>query len=96
MFIEEAPPSPPRAPTPPTAPAAGTAGMLQVWNLQRQLRTALGSMAQEVQVVPQPDRTLLVKVRVDNGAVEKQATEKLLRMPEIANPQVRLQILVSH
>jgi hypothetical protein len=105
MYIEEAPPSAPRVPVPPpapartaaagTAPAAGDMGMLQAWNLKRRLLVALGNMAQEVQVEQQPDRTLLVKVRVASEAMEKRATEMILKLPEMASPRVRLQMNVG-
>jgi hypothetical protein len=103
MYIEEAPPPATRVPVPTpartaaagTAPAAGDMGMVQAWNLKRRLHAALGNMAQEVQVVQQPDHTLLVKVRVASEAMEKQATEMILKLPEMASSQVRLQMNVG-
>lgn len=105
LFIEEAPPSPRAAPAsatpvvagrPAAPPPAADSAMVQAWELKRRLRAACGETAQEVLVVQQPDHTLLVKVRVEDAAMQQRATDAILRLPEMANPQVRLQIDVAH
>jgi hypothetical protein len=102
MFFEETPPSPGKAPVPPAAPlpaartgsvpVAADAGMLRAWELKRRVRAACGSLAQEVLVVQKPDQTLLVTVRVDDAATEKKALDAISRLPEMADPQVHLQV----
>jgi hypothetical protein len=102
MFIEETPPPPGKLSVPSAAPlpAAGKApvpvtadaGMLQAWNLKRRVRAACGHLVQEVLVVQQPDHTLLVKVRVDDAAAQNQVLDEIRNLPEIADPQVHLQV----
>ncbi len=102
MFFEETPPSPGKAPVPPAAPlpaartapvpVAADAGMLRAGDLQRKVRAACGSLAREVLVVQKPDHTLLVTLRVDDPAMQKKALDAVLRLPEMADPLVHLQV----
>ncbi len=81
---------------PAPAPPAAVTSPLQVWQLKRRVRAACGTMVQDVQVLPQGDNTLLVKVRVDDALVQRRVTEMILKLPEMTSLQVRLHVDVAH
>jgi hypothetical protein len=72
-----------------------TEGDLTAAQLKKAAQQACGSAASSVEVVSQPDHTLLVRVHVKGPAAEKQATEALLHAPQIAAPNVRLEVAVQ-
>ncbi len=73
----------------PTQPTAATAVPT---DLRQRVQAACGQEAIEVTVVNQPDKSVMVKVRVPDAAAETKVTEKLLQLPEMAQPMVHLQM----
>jgi hypothetical protein len=74
-----------------SAPAAhGAPAPIVAANLQRQVQSICGAKARVVTVQTQPDGSVLVKVKVPNRSVEDQLTRKILVLPEMTAPKVRL------
>jgi hypothetical protein len=62
--------------------------------LKRRVQLACGSIARSVQVIPNDKQGVLVKVQVDNATQQAQVMKKLLALPEMASPQVHLEVEV--
>jgi hypothetical protein len=101
ILIENAPPA---GPAPRAASKLIPAGLLSrpsgtapdtSGQLKRHVQAACGNLARSVQVLPQGSQGTLVKVRVDNAALQSQVTTRLMALPEMASPQVRLEVEVG-
>jgi hypothetical protein len=64
-------------------------------DLKQRVESMCGRLAKDVQVQPQRDGTVLVRVKVANATAERQLTNKILTIPEITGPNVRLEIVVG-
>jgi hypothetical protein len=97
IFFDDDPP-PPSKPAPvaagtshPIVPvAAGTSHPIVPADLQRQVQSICGRQAREVTVEMQHDGFLLVRVKVPSLSVESQLTPKILAIPAMTSPKVRL------
>jgi hypothetical protein len=87
IFDDDPPPSPPPAAKP---AAMGTSHPIVPAELQRRVKSACGWQARDVVVLPQNNGGFLVKVKVPNLHVEDQLTKKILAIPEMTAPGVRL------
>ncbi len=88
IFDEEpaaAPHNPPLAALPPPGVA----------DLKRQVQDACGRQARDVVVEMQGDGGTLVKVKVTSPAAEKQVLGKVLSIPMMASPNIRLATEIS-
>lgn len=77
---------------PPQTPAAakGVPPAVAPDRLQRQVQSVCGRQAQQILVEPQRDGTLFVKVKVANLSASDQLSQKILAIPEMTAPKVRL------
>jgi hypothetical protein len=64
-------------------------------NLLRQVKSLCGRQARDVSVNIQNDGTLLVKVKVANRSLEDQLSRKILTIPDMGSPKVRLMMEVE-
>jgi hypothetical protein len=92
-------PLPPAAPKPGISPANNTDPLNPVPNaavskLRREVEQVCGKQAQEVQVVLKADKLMHVKVKVSDPQVGVALTDKILQLPEMKTPHVRLEIEV--
>lgn len=78
-------PQPKPVPTP-----KGTSQSVAAANLQRQVQSVCGRQAQEVLVEMRPNGGILVKVKVPNISTSDQLSQKILSIPEMTAPNVRL------
>jgi hypothetical protein len=84
------------APTPtPTPAATGSSRPIVPADLQRRVKSACGWQARDVVVEMQHDGAVLVKVKVASSKVEDQLTKKILAIPEMTAPKVRLMMDVG-
>jgi hypothetical protein len=60
--------------------------------LRYQIETVCGREAWEVQVVVKPDQMMHVKVKIADMETRGALTEKIMAVPEMAAPNVRLEI----
>jgi len=89
VFEDDPPPSQP-------APARSRPSPLVIpTQLQRQVQSICGRKASAVAVEAQRDGTMLVKVKIANVAVEDELTRKILALPEMTYPNVRLMMDVG-
>ncbi len=88
-FEDEEPVAAPVSRTAPPTPAVTRPAVVPA-NLLRQVKSACGRQARDVSVVVQRDGSLLVKVKVANRTLEDQLSRKILSIPEMSLPQVRL------
>ncbi len=72
------------------APTAG--GPVSAIRLQQVVTSACGPLARNVEVALQSDRTLVVKVLATSPAAEKQLLDRLMQVPEVTSPGVRLEV----
>jgi hypothetical protein len=85
-------------PAPPPKPlhvATATPPAIVPDKLQRQVKSACGWQARAVTVETQSDGIVLVRVKVPNLSVEDQLTRKILAIPEMTGPKVRLMMDVG-
>lgn len=76
---------------PPPEPAkVRTAPALVPANLQKQVKSVCGWKAREVTVETRPEGIVLVKVKVTSMSAEDQLAHKILAIPEMTAPNVRL------
>lgn len=77
---------------PPAQPVSATAlsGSIVPADLQRRVQMLCGRDAHEVSVSTQRDGNVLVRVRVANRSIEDQLSRKILSLPEMTSPRVRL------
>jgi hypothetical protein len=79
------------APMPAPAPAPlGASRAIAPTDLQHRIQSLCGRQAREVRVETATDGGVLVKVKVPNLSVEDQLTRKILTLPEMTKPGVRL------
>jgi hypothetical protein len=64
-------------------------------NLQRRIQSLCGQQARGVEVVGQPDGTVMVKVKAATTSVESQLSRKILAIPDMTSPKVRLMMEVG-
>ena len=87
--------APKPAPAPPASSPSPVGGALaSTADLRQRVQTACGPEAKEVTVVNQPDKNVIVKVRVRDAATAEKALEKILQLPEMSQPTVHLQMEV--
>lgn len=91
ITFDDDPPAMPKAPVVPM----GSALSVIPSHLQRQVQSVCGRQAREVAVEVQRDGAILVKVKVPNPSVESQLTKKILAIPEMTSPKVRLMMDVG-
>ncbi len=95
VFDDElAPTAPPLKPTPGTdtlAPLPTAAAS----KLKKQIETVCGKQARDVQVEVKADKMLHVTVKVADPKTQVALTDKILQLPEMATPNVRLEMQVS-
>jgi hypothetical protein len=82
------------APQPPAAPAVYSAGSVSASRLQKAVQAACGSLATKVEIIMQRDRSLTVRVQASSPAAERQLVDRLMRVPEVVSPGVRLEVEV--
>ncbi len=63
--------------------------------LERQVKTACGTQARAVEVTALRDGTVLVRVRVNSPATQKPLFQKIMQLPEMAAPEVHLELRVE-
>ncbi len=68
---------------------------LQPGRLQTRVRAACGARSGDVTVKRQADKTLLVTVRLPNSRAQEETLKKIMQLPEMASPQVRLVVEVQ-
>lgn len=71
-------------------PAVSLAPPIAPADLKRKVIAVCGRQARDVQVEMQRDGSILVQVRAANSFAERQLTRKILTIPEMASPRVRL------
>lgn len=91
ITFDDDPPAMPKLPVVPM----GSAHPVIPSNLQRQVKSVCGRQARDVAVEVQRDGAVLVKVKVPNQSVEGQLTKKILAIPEMTSPKVRLMMDVG-
>ena len=64
-------------------------------DLQFQVRSVCGSQARAVSVTTQRDGTVLVTVKVANRSIENKLSQKILAIPDMTEPKVRLLVDVG-
>jgi osmotically-inducible protein OsmY len=77
-------------PTQPAPAAAEPSRPIVPADLQRRVKLLCGQEARDVTVATQRDGSMLVKVKVANRSIETQLSRKILDLPEMTSPQVRL------
>jgi hypothetical protein len=77
---------------PPRAPAFPSTSPLR---LQKRVAIVCGRLAKEVRVEVRGDRVLEVKVRLANSGAEKPVLQRVLGLPEMQGPGVRLELSVD-
>ncbi len=65
------------------------------YELKRRVETVAAGMARDVQVVPGPEGTLVIRCTVTGDAAEKEVRDKVLQFPEMKSPNMRLEIVIS-
>lgn len=88
-FDDEAPPPKP-APT-----VIARSRSLVPAELQRQIKSLCGRQAREVVATRQQDGTVLLRVKVANRSIEEQLSRKILSVPEMTSPNVRLMMEIE-
>jgi hypothetical protein len=83
-YFEEDPPAP-LLPAPAVAPAV----------LKQRVESACGRRAHGVQVMPRGDGGLTVRVFIADEAAREAVVERVLRLPEMQGPSIRLDIAVE-
>jgi hypothetical protein len=79
------------AASPKSAPARiATTLPLAPADLQRQIKSLCGRQARDVTVIKNHDGSILVQVKVANRTIEDQLARKVLALPEMNSPQVKL------
>jgi hypothetical protein len=68
---------------------------VQPARLKQRIEAVCGQHAKAVQVLAQADKTWRVRITLSAAAPEKQLTEKILNLPEMMSPQVRLEIVLA-
>ncbi len=63
--------------------------------LERQVKSACGRQARDVRVEPQRDGSILVRVKVSSLTTSDQLTRKILALPDMTSPRVRLMMDVG-
>jgi osmotically-inducible protein OsmY len=91
VFDEDPPaPSKPKAQPNATPATSSTARPMAAAELQRQIKSLCGRQAREVVAAVQHDGTVLVRVKVANRSIEDQLSRKILSLPEMTSPRVKL------
>jgi len=78
---------------PPTKPASAviaTSRSAGPDELQRQIKSLCGRQAREVVATVQKDGIVLIRVKVANRSIEDQLSRRILTLPEMSSPRVRL------
>ncbi|HTU89332.1 MAG TPA: hypothetical protein VMF69_04470 [Gemmataceae bacterium] len=83
VFVDDPPPKPALAIPAPSRPIVPA-------ELQRRVQSICGRDAREVAIITQRDGNVLVKVKVANRTIEDQLSRKILDLPDMTSPQVRL------
>lgn len=79
----------PKPAKPMPAPVA-TSRRIVPAELQRQVKSLCGRQASDVSIAIQQDGSVLVKVRVPNRSIEDELSRKILAIPDMTSPRVRL------
>jgi hypothetical protein len=69
-------------------------GQVSAMRLQQLVYNACGGLARKVDISMQGDRSFVVQVQAANAAAERQLVERLMKVPEITTPGVRLEVMV--
>jgi hypothetical protein len=83
IFEDDVKPTVPKNQGPPPMPAA---------RLKQHVESVCGRQARDVQVSTLPNQHLHLKVTVADAVTAKALTDKILAMPEMASPQIELEI----
>jgi hypothetical protein len=89
IFEDDPPPSKNAPAAPVTRPSIVPSTLLN------QVKSLCGRQARDVSVTPQQDGSLLVKLKVANRTIEDQLTRKILTIPDMSSPKVRLMMEVE-
>jgi hypothetical protein len=65
------------------------------WQLKRRIQAVCGNRIRDVQILSQGNQGQLVKVRVDNAAVQPEVTARLMTIYELSSPGVRVEVEVA-
>jgi hypothetical protein len=82
-------------PPPPVSAPKATAAPIVPANLQRQVKSVCGRQARDVLIQRQPDGSFLVRVKVPDLSASDQLTRKILAIPDMTAPNVRLMMDVG-
>src|SRR5262249_11457094 len=63
--------------------------------VQSKVRAACGARAGDVHVTRQADGTLVVRVRLSDPRTQDEAIQKIMQLPEMSGPNVRLEVEVG-
>jgi hypothetical protein len=77
------------------APARKTGPTVAAGKLKQRVEKACGRFAKSVKVVVQPDKSLVVKVMLVNAAAERPLTERIMQLPEMGSPEVKLEMEIA-
>ncbi len=90
IAFEEALPPPKPEPT-----VIAKSRSLEPAELQRQIKSLCDRQAREVVAAVQKDGVILVRVKVANRSIEDQLSRKILSLPEMTSPRVRLMMEIE-
>jgi hypothetical protein len=71
----------------------GSSGPRESSRIKHAIETECGSAVNRVQLYNQADHTVLVRIFLNRTASEKAVTEKLLHIPEVVHPGVKMELL---
>jgi hypothetical protein len=92
IIFDEDPQGPPKSTSSPkqTSAVSTPARPIVVGELQRQIKSLCGRQARDVVATMQQDGTILVRIKVANRSIEDQLSRKILSLPEMTSPRVKL------
>jgi hypothetical protein len=79
----------------PSEPSGPLTGPVTPLKLKQKVEAVCGKQAREVHVVIQPDKSLRLLVKPASAAVKNELTEKILKIPEVASPDVHFEMDIA-
>jgi hypothetical protein len=87
IFFDEDLPLPLPAPRPPSAPQPIAPAQLRL-----QVASVCGNLAREVQVLPGPDQSIVIRVKLNQPSARDELTRRIFSLPEVAASRARLEV----